>query len=45
LLVAARRGLIPENIAEAEVEELDRGLVSLELSPHAVRGDPEPKKG
>jgi CPA1 family monovalent cation:H+ antiporter len=34
VLDAARRGLIPAGIAEAEVEELDRGLLSLELPQH-----------
>jgi CPA1 family monovalent cation:H+ antiporter len=45
LLDAARRGLIPPNIAEAEVEQLDRGLVSLELAPHEKSGHGDPKKG
>jgi CPA1 family monovalent cation:H+ antiporter len=35
VLDAARRGLIPSGIAEAEVEGLDRRLLTLELSPHA----------
>jgi monovalent cation:H+ antiporter, CPA1 family len=45
LLDAARRGLIPTNVAEAEVEQLDRGLVSLELSPHSLSGEADPEKG